>query len=715
VIRDGRVAATAVLAAAACAFAPLLTALGPTPAAAAGAAGAAAAATPVQVVLDSVGPAAVKPTGKLVLRGAVINPGPGVWRAPAISVLLRRTKVATRGDLRQLAAATTPLRGAAGVPGTARALADVAPGSSVTWKITVPIKDLKLTGNGVYPLQVEARGNRDGVGATADTVTTFLPYLPDTKSYQPTRVSWLWPLVDRPDRDARGAFLDDSLATELAPGGRLADLAAAPGALPVAWMVDPELLEAANALGTAHERRNGAADSDASPDANAATWLANLRAKLTGLAVGALPYADPDVAALSHGEDSDAATRALSRARAVTARLLGRESDTTVAWPTQPATDAITLATLRRIGARTVVLPGGQIPALAALTYTPTGRARLTTSAGPLEVLVADTGLAQILAGDLAARGATTLAQQEMLADTAMITLERPNASRSVLIAPPRRWAPAPGGAQRLLSAATAVPWLRLVSLSTLSRTPVPPELATAGFTNPPPVTGEELRGSQVVRLRRAAAEIDRLQNVLTAPGRLIDNYTAAALRAASTAWIADPAGARAYLQQLRDDVRADQGRVHIIGRSLVTLSSSHGTIPITIANGLSQAVRVRPVIRSLVPGRLRTSSPELLTIPAGRKKSVQIPAEAAANGITRVEVALLDAAGNPFTTPIPLRVNVTNYGSVGLIVVIGGGGLLFAVAVVRNIRRVRAARRNRRAGPDAAGVPGTTEQKVQA
>jgi hypothetical protein len=54
--------------------------------------------------------------------------------------------------------------------------------------------------------------------------------------------------------------------------------------------------------------------------------------------------------------------------------------------------------------------------------------------------------------------------------------------------------------------------------------------------------------------------------------------------------------------------------------------------------------------------------------------------------------------------------VNVTNYGSVGLIVVIGGGGLLFTVAVLRNIRRVRAARQSRRA---AAGA--SMEQKVEA
>ncbi len=682
----GRRGATGIIAAAVLTCAPPLL-LGPTPS------HAAEPLAPVQVVLDAVGPAGVKPTGKIVLKGAVINPGPGVLRGASISVLVRHARVANRGDLHQLAIGAAPLRNLAAVPSSSRSLADVPPGSSVTWKISVPIADLKLKADGVYPLQVETHGTRDGAGATAATVTTFLPYLPDAKAFQPTRVSWLWPLVDRPSRDARGAFVNDGLATEFAPGGRLSDLATAPGALPVAWMIDPELLEAAAALGTEHDRRNGTSVNDADPDANAAAWLANLRAKLTGLPVGALPYADPDVAALSRGEDSEALSRALTRSRTVTARLLGRESDTRVAWPAQGATDATTLATLRRIGARTVVLNGSQLPALAGLTYTPTGRARVQTSAGPLEVLVADTGLAQIFAGDLTARGATTLAQQEMLADTAMITLERPNAARSVLIAPPRRWAPAPGTAQRLLAAASSAPWLRLVSLSGLSTTPVPPELATAQLTNPLPVPAEELRSYQVVRLRRATAELDRLQNVLAAPGRLIDNYTAAALRAASTSWIPDPGGARAYTQELRDDIKADQGKVHIIGRSLVTLSSSHGTIPITISNGLSQAVQVRPVIRSLVPGRLRTTTPELLTIPAGRKRSLQIGAEATANGIARAEVALLDAAGNQFTAPVPLRVNVTNYGSVGLIVVIGGGGLLFAVAIVRNVRRVRAAR----------------------
>jgi hypothetical protein len=686
------------LAAAACAFAPLLSLLGPTPSHAVEPPGA------VQVVLDTVGPAAVKPDGKLVFRGAVINPGPGVWHTPTVSVAVRHRPVATRGELHSLAAEVTPLKGAAAVPGGARPLADVAPGSSVTWKISVPMESLKLAGNGVYALQVAAHGDRDGTGATAATLTTFLPYLPETKTYQPTRVSWIWPLVDQPGRDARGAFVNDTLATDVAPGGRLADLAAAPGALPVTWMVDPEVLEAAAALGATHERRTGTAVSDAAADPNAARWLSTLRAQLNGRPVAALPYADPDTAALSIGTDSDAITRALARARTVTARQLGRESDTTVAWPVQATTDATTLATLRRVGARTVVLAGSQIPALATLTYTPTGRATVATSAGPLEVLIADTGLATIFAGDLAARGATTLAQQEMLADTAMITLERPNAGRSVLISPPRRWAPAPGTAQRLLAAAAAAPWLRTVSLATLSSTPVPPELAATAFTNPAPVPTDGLRSFQVLRLRRTTAELDRLANVMVSPGKLIDNYTAAALRAASSAWIPDPSGARDYLQELRDDVRGDQGKVRIIGRSLVTLSSSHGTIPITISNGLSQAIAVRPEIRSLVPGRLRTGAPDLVTIPAGRKKSVQIPAEATANGIARLEVELLDAAGNSFTTPLPLRVNVTNYGSVGLIVVIGGGGLLFTIAVLRNIRRVRAARQNRRA----------TEQKVQ-
>jgi len=307
-----------------------------------------------------------------------------------------------------------------------------------------------------------------------------------------------------------------------------------------------------------------------------------------------------------------------------------------------------------------------------------------------------------------------------MLADTAMITLERPQ-RRSVRADRPT---PTLGRRRRVPPNACWPPrppprGCARSGLASLSQTPVPPELATAAFTNPTPVPTDELRSLQVLRLRRTTAELDRLANVMVSPGKLIDNYTAAAQRAASSAWIPDPAWCPGLTAGAAATTCAvTRAKLRIIGRSLVTLSSSHGTIPVTVSNGLSQAVQVRPQIRSLVPGLAAHRHPRIAHHHGRAQESVQIPAEAAANGISRLEVVLLDAAGQ---TRSPRRcrfgVNVTNYGSVGLIVVIGGGGLLFTVAVVRNIRRVRAARQNRRAADGAAGAgaaPGG-EQKVQA
>jgi phosphoenolpyruvate-protein phosphotransferase len=73
-----------------------------------------------------------------------------------------------------------------------------------------------------------------------------------------TTVAWLWPITDRPHRDAAGEFTDDELAGQVADGGRLdravevleqlpriptADGASSGPAVPVTLAVDPALLE----------------------------------------------------------------------------------------------------------------------------------------------------------------------------------------------------------------------------------------------------------------------------------------------------------------------------------------------------------------------------------------------------------------------------------------------------------------------------------------
>lgn len=672
----------------------------------------------VEMVVEKIGPVVLKPNGTLTIVGKVVNRGVSPLRKPTVSLELRRRAFTFRAELATAAADRTPLRGGARVAEVA--LPDeLAPGASAGWKLAVKAKDLALPGNGVYPLAVSVHSGR---AAALDTRTTFLPYLPDAKTYTPTKVSWLWPVVADPMREPDGAFPKTQVGQAFEAPNRLYELATAPGTRSVGWFVDPQLLDDANALAGA--RREADEDEDeerAAGNEGAERWLAALRQQLAGKPNAATPYADPDLLGLLAANAPGIVERALERARAITTTVLGRQSDTSVIWPPGGLADEATRNALRRLGTRTIVLSSAQFPVVDTLSYTPTGRARVATDSGDLEVLVSDAGLTKVLERDLRAPGAFVLAQQQLLAETALITLERPNAGRAVLVAPPRRWDPPTAGARRLLTAFAAAPWMTASTLDTLSKTRVPAELVATEVSDKPALEARRLPVRYVQggreSLRAVADDARSLRAVFADDVQLGTDPEAAVLRAASSTWTTNVPAGRAYLARVAQWVRGDVGKVKILGRrGVVTLSGSTGTIPVTIKNGLTRPIRIRPTIVPVVSGRLRARSPELLTIAAGRSRTVNIPAEAAANGITRVKLELRDTEGNTYGAPTFLRVNVTNYGSVGLIVVLGGGGLLFAVAIARNVRRVRRSRHRARgqAQTDAPERSEDAEEPVQ-
>ncbi|MGQ0629895.1 MAG: DUF6049 family protein [Sporichthyaceae bacterium] len=666
-------------------------------------------------------PVAPKGNDTVILRGTLGNGRAEELRRARLELRVGTAPVPTRSELASIANAQVPIAPGAPAPDTAalpapntrvvRAAgaglpAAITAGTNPGWELSVPVRRLALPGNGVYVIQVVAY-ERTGTEPVAQVpiaqVTSFLSYLPDLEAYAPTRVSWLWPLAAVPDRDARGVFTDTGLASQLAPSGRLHELATAPGALPVTWLLDPDLLSSADALGAPHEVRNGRKVSEADAIPAALTWLTDLRTTLEGQPVAAFPYADPDVVALGRFRTSTLLTDALERARTSTTTLLGQESDTSLAWPADGAADRATLARLFQADVRTIVLRSDALLVDAPATYTPTGRARFSDGDARMEVLVADAGLADALAGELRTPGASAAARARFLAETALITLERPNQARTVLVTPPRRWDPPAGWAASLLRASTKVPWLRTVPLSTLSKIPPAPEYDGADSAYSEQIEARELSRPHLAGIRAGSRAANDLARVLARPDALMGRYSAALLRATSTAWREQGGPGRAYLDDVLATIRADQGSVRIIGRSLITLSSNRGTLPLTVSNQLGQgngaldprdlAVRVRPILRPQVGSRLKVSDSEMLTVGAGRKATVRVEIEATANGITRVDAALLDAQDRSFGAAVELKVNVTSYGSFGMVlVVITGSGLLLA-AVLRNVRRFRRAR----------------------
>jgi hypothetical protein len=727
-------------------------------------------ALPLTVVISELTPRVPKPGDTLTVRGEVHNPGEQPYDDVSVRLRVSPTELNNRTEI-DLIAEGSELRDGLPVAESRTGVAGhIASQGRAGFALKVQVDDLRLPVNGVYVIGVEALGvspdetaesasPTEGTGpGTADTEgspsggepvriglqKTFLPWMPQANLYVPTRLSLLWPLASRPARDANGRLTSDALPRELASTGRLSALLTAVGTTPVTWVVDPELLDTVAAMAgvapaitaaspgspsaspsptpspAGSATPNPSAGADATERRIATEWLATAKRTLQGAQVYALPYADVDVQALARAGRLDQVDEAIRLGAEVTPQVLGRTAGPSLAWPADGFAESRTLDRLETAGATTFVLDSRAITATETLPYTPTGHAEVDTEQGSFDVLVADGGLTESLSGNLAGPDRGTLAAQRFLAETALITAERPNLGRSVLAVPPRRWAPTTPWLARLLGDLSRAPWVRLAGLDELHRTDVPAQLDGATLAYPIKAAELELSTAQLARARAAEQAAHRFTELFKDPARRLAGYDSAVLSSLSSAWRQAPGDGQRFVDRFAQVVKRDSAKVHIIGRGLVTLSSTSGTIPVTISNGLGQSVVVGLDVIPKVASRLQIVPPEPITIGPGRKTTIKVPAQAAANGITRVDVQLKTTAGSAYGPVVPVRVNATNYGTVGLIVVVVAAALLFVAAALRNIRRYRAGhRRTAAASPAGSQAPGQattpTDAKIQA
>src|SRR3984957_14333881 len=250
----------------------------------------------------------------------------------------------------------------------------VANGASTRWTVSFNLPQSLLDNGyppslGDYPLQVEASSASSASSSYQATSRTFLPYWPGKSAGTPLKVAWIWPLIDTPQQGACPQTLaTNSLAGALAANGRLSTLLDAgltwASRDDLTWAMDPALLSDATVMTDAYFVSGGNAEcTDRTPEAAstaAKTWLS----KLTGTAgqpAFLTPYANVDVAALSHaGLDADV-TSAYRLGDAVASAILpntfGSSADGTgsgtalaAAWPTGGTADAGVLTSLARSG-----------------------------------------------------------------------------------------------------------------------------------------------------------------------------------------------------------------------------------------------------------------------------------------------------------------------------------------------------------------------------
>ena len=512
----------------------------------------------------------------------------------------------------------------------------------------------------MYPVTAQLQDLSGGVISSEQTLLPFWPGSRAAALASPLKISWLWPLIDQPQQKVCTATLtSNGLAGALSPGGRLSALldagASHPGA-DLTWVIDPALLS-----DVSHDDRPLPGGRPAElhrrrPEAGQhrprrAGWPRSGRSRAAQPTV-LTPYANVDMTALVHqGLTRDLAT-AYRTGEAVASSVLHGTFGHDIAWPPGGTADLSVLtylAAAQHVG--TVVLNSSEMPPVNAdAVFQPDDAVASLKVAGlPMNVLLSDNTLTGVLRAGNTSSGtlpeSTEFAvRQRFLAETAMIAAEAPDSERTIVVAPPDDWSPSEALASDLLGETATAPWLTPAPLTSLSSAP---DTERAVPRQPPP-SGKASPGELSRRLPEQGARPRRPGWPCTSPCSTSPRRPTRAPWTRPCSPRSRPPGAGAATAQgaaladsLSEYIRNAENKVRIISSGQVPMGGASGLVPVSIQNGLHQAIRVR-VVATVANSPLRTSQ---LTI-GHFQDVVIIPANCAGHGAASCQ---LRAAGiNP-------------------------------------------------------------------
>jgi hypothetical protein len=707
--------------------APLLAGLLQLPAAAPALA---ASSEPVSVSVDSLTPSAPTDGDTLTVSGTVTNKG----RQPVTDAhvgLRIGPMLNTRSAIDAIAEHPDELQSGAGpeVGGKYVEKFDkLAPGSAEHFSLSVPVDKLDLGNDGVYELGVALSGQTSAQpwDQVLGIRRTFLPWQPsdaDTK----TRTTFLWPLLSSVHMTAKTGpgelqtpvFLNDDLAKDLAPGGRLAQIVDLGKDLDVTWVIDPDLLASVDAMATGNYRLR-TADGGTTPGPRehqvlAKQWLASLQKAVVGKEVVALPFGDPDLASLAHRGTS--VTGSLSHLKDATdvaattvKTVLHVTPSTDFAWPVDGAVDPSIMKVATSAGADRVIARSDSLQETAGLPYTPSAARPV---GGGTTAVVADARMSTAFEGDLTKAGSATLAVQEFLAQSLEVNAQT-DTERSIVVAPQRM--PTASQVQTMATALKALQggtWSQAQDLSAAAKAKPDPNATTripSTSAYPSSLRRKELPRAAFEQIARTQDKLDNFQVVLSDQSRVVTPFGRAINREMSTSWRGRSSAAESFrsgVEAWLDDLAQ---QVKLIDKSETKLSGRSATIPVTVQNNLVQPVG-HLVLRltSTMPTRLKIGGKayyeQPVDVAGGHSQSVKFTTSANANGRVTVIAQLFTEDGQEYGDPVSFDVKVTEV-TPTVMLVIGGGVLLLVLAGFRMYtqRKRAAARRAEEGGAEPAG-----------
>lgn len=712
---------------------------------------------PLRIDVGRFEPRTVTPGSKFVVTGTLTNTG-----ASAVTDLTVRLQ---RGDLvrdrAQLAAldgepdpATTveppfmPLEGRIEPGGP---LVDrVEPGQALTFTYELDATELRLDGDGVYPVLLNVNGTVEGDTRRVGELSTFVIQQP-LEPVARTAVAWLWPLTERTRRTASGSFADDGLAESVAEGGRLDRALGVVERLPsssvplqVTLAIDPALVEELNLMAAGADVPGG----DGSEADAAADFLERLSAVAKAHPVVALPYGDVDVDALDAAGLRDVVSRSLPGTPQGTAQdppgsppvvssgattppttetpaddapapedgagariladLLDVEPRTDLAWAPGGTLRAETLALLDGGGIDDVVLSADGLStgdsAVGLDDRTAAAATTVGTPNGPVGALVADPRLTAVVARSEHTEGGARLAQQQYLAELAVLTAQAPpSTEQTVLVTAPRDVDAGPDGAGAMMADTTSLPWLRPIGLAELRGV-----ATTEGGDLVEPLDAVRLDAAGLAAVTDVVAGRNDLAGAVEGEvGTALQAFDAAIARTTSVAWRADPEGFRAAAADLAATLQRMRGRVTLLAPAdgTYTLASSDAPLVLTVRNDLPFAVRVLLDVGARGNRGLTIGDIGAQVLAPGQRATLQVPTSLRQSGGFAVTASLTTPGGAELGERVRMQVRSGAYGPISLIITIGAAGLL-ALLFLRRLVHFVLRRRARAKQGGAAEAP---------
>ena len=684
----------------------------------------------VSVALDDLSPSVPTDGDTLTVSGTVTNNGKQTVTGAHVGLRVG-PQLTTRSDIETAARSSDSLQvaTAAEVGGKyVEKFPKLTPGVAEHFSISVPVDKLDLGSDGVYEFAVSLSGQTSAQqwDQVLGIQRTFLPWQPDEADTK-TKTTFLWPLVSTVHMTAQTGsnnqqtpvFLNDDLAKEIAPGGRLDEMLSLGKQLDVTWVIDPDLLASVDAMtGTYRIKADNNTTTAGTHQAVAKQWLAELQNAVAGQEVVALPFADPDLASLAH--NGTTVTGSLSHLKEATdvaattvQTVLHVTPDTDFAWPVDGAVDPSIVKVATSAGADKVIARSDSFQETGGLPYTPSAARPI---GGGTTAVVADARLSTAFQGDLTRASTSTLAVQQFLAQSLALDTQT-DKQRSIVVAPQRM--PTSRQAQAMAEALTALEggnWSQTQKLAAAAKAKPDPGATTkvpSTSAYPSSLRKQELSRPAFEQIARTQDALDNFRVILTNESRVVTPFGRAMNREMSTSWRGSPDAASSFRSGVEDHLGELTGQVKLIDKSPTKLSGHSATIPVTVQNNLVQGVQ-HLVLRltSSNPTRLQISGKayyeQPITVSGGHSTTVKFTTSAKANGQATVYAQLYTEDGQEYGNSVSFDVKVTEF-TATVMLVIGGGFLLLVLAGFRMYtQRKRAAREaEENGGGDGTGESG--------